>query len=63
MPEPEMEEWVSMSKPEDKRSYMLSSEMELGMDRFIIVRHLGEEPLYGPIAPCERFSDVIFIVH
>ena len=34
MREPEMQEWVSMSKPEDKKSFMISPEMELGIDRF-----------------------------
>ena len=34
MREPEMQEWVTMSRPEDKKSFMISPEMELGIDRF-----------------------------
>ena len=34
MREPEMQDWVSKSKPEEKRTYPLSQEMELAIDRF-----------------------------
>ena len=34
MREPEMQDWVSKSKPEEKKSYPLSREMELAIDRF-----------------------------
>ena len=34
MREPEMQEWVSMSKPEDKKGYPLSQELKLAIDRF-----------------------------
>ena len=34
MREPEMQDWVSRSKPEEKKSYALSREMELAIDRF-----------------------------
>ncbi|KAF8803514.1 hypothetical protein BYT27DRAFT_7225881 [Phlegmacium glaucopus] len=34
MREPEMQDWVSVSKPEDKKSYILTPEMELCIDRF-----------------------------
>ncbi|KAF8968403.1 hypothetical protein BDZ97DRAFT_1655223 [Flammula alnicola] len=34
MREPEMQEWVSKTKPEEKKSYPLSREMELAIDRF-----------------------------
>ena len=34
MREPEMQEWVSLAKPEDKKSFMVSPEMELSIDRF-----------------------------
>jgi hypothetical protein len=34
MREPEMQGWVSLSKPEEKKSFALSLEMELGIDRF-----------------------------
>jgi hypothetical protein len=29
-----MQDWISKSKPEEKRSYPLSQEMELAIDRF-----------------------------
>jgi hypothetical protein len=34
MREPEMQEWVSMSKPEDKKAYPLSEELKFAIDRF-----------------------------
>jgi hypothetical protein len=34
MREPEMQDWVSRPKPEEKKSYVLSHEMELAIDRF-----------------------------
>ncbi|KAJ3487415.1 hypothetical protein NLJ89_g11716 [Agrocybe chaxingu] len=34
MREPEMQDWVSKMKPEEKKSYPLSTEMELAIDRF-----------------------------
>ena len=34
MREPEMQDWVSKSKPEEKKAYPLSQEMELAIDRF-----------------------------
>lgn len=34
MREPEMQEWVSKMKPEEKKTYPLSDEMELAIDRF-----------------------------
>lgn len=34
MREPEMQDWVSRSKAEEKRTYPLSREMELAIDRF-----------------------------
>ncbi|TFK42983.1 hypothetical protein BDQ12DRAFT_677131 [Crucibulum laeve] len=34
MRESEMQEWVSKMKPEEKKSYQLSEEMELAIDRF-----------------------------
>jgi hypothetical protein len=33
MREPEMQEWVGM-KPEEKKAYRLTEEMELAIDRF-----------------------------
>jgi len=34
MREPEMQEWVSQMKPEEKKRCPLSREMELAIDRF-----------------------------
>ena len=34
MREPEMQDWVTKSKPEDKKAYVLSQEMATAMDRF-----------------------------
>ncbi|KDR81789.1 hypothetical protein GALMADRAFT_239986 [Galerina marginata CBS 339.88] len=34
MREPEMQEWVSKSKPEEKKAFQLSEEIELAIDRF-----------------------------
>ncbi|KIM49433.1 hypothetical protein M413DRAFT_438618 [Hebeloma cylindrosporum] len=34
MREPEMQDWVTKSKPEEKKTYPLSQEMELAIDRF-----------------------------
>ncbi|PPQ73897.1 hypothetical protein CVT26_011729, partial [Gymnopilus dilepis] len=34
MREPELQEWVSLSKPEEKKAYRLTPEIELAIDRF-----------------------------
>jgi hypothetical protein len=34
MREPEMQEWVSTLKPEEKKTYPLSEEIKIAIDRF-----------------------------
>lgn len=39
MREPEMQEWGGKMKPEDKRAYPLSEELELAIDRFFFTHY------------------------
>lgn len=61
MREPEMQDWISMSKPEEKKACPLSEEMELAIDRFFF-NHYCQAFRNGAFARANCSMCVIIII-